>query len=303
MKRQAASFAFVLATCAASSCSIEGYAIDKLGDALARGSSSYATDDDPELVREAVPFGLKLVETLLVEKPEHSGLLLAATTGFTQYAYAFLEQDADRLEERDLTAAEELRTRARKLYFRARGYGLRGLEERAPGFEARLRADPRAAVAGMRAADVPFLYWTAAAWGAAIVISKDQPDVLADQPLVEALIDRAHELDPAFELGAIDTFLIAYERARPGGGRGWEVRARARFDSSVAHSGGRLAAPYVAYAEASSIQTQDRAGFEALLAAALAIDVEEEPEHRLANVVMQRRARWLLSRTDELFVE
>ena len=46
---------------------------------------------------------------------------------------------------------------------------------------------------------------------------------------------------------------------------------------------------------------QNRAEFDALLARALAVDVDRRPEWRLANLVAQRRARWLLSRTEALF--
>jgi len=56
-------------------------------------------------------------------------------------------------------------------------------------------------------------------------------------------------------------------------------------------------------AEAVSISKQDRKEFESLLGRALAIQVDTKPEWRLVNLVMQRRARWLLSRTDELFLE
>ena len=35
----------------------------------------------------------------------------------------------------------------------------------------------------------------------------------------------------------------------------------------------------------------------------LAIDVDARPEWRLANLIMQRRARWLLSREDDLFLD
>jgi len=35
----------------------------------------------------------------------------------------------------------------------------------------------------------------------------------------------------------------------------------------------------------------------------LAADVDADPPHRLANVIAQRRARWLLSRTAELFAD
>jgi len=44
----------------------------------------FASDDDPELVREAVPFSLKLIESLLEQSPQHRGLLYAASSGFTQ---------------------------------------------------------------------------------------------------------------------------------------------------------------------------------------------------------------------------
>jgi hypothetical protein len=49
------------------------------------------------------------------------------------------------------------------------------------------------------------------------------------------------------------------------------------------------------------VPQQRRAEFEALLRQALRIDTDRAGENRLANLVAQRRARWLLSRTDHLF--
>src|SRR5437762_5682494 len=111
-----------------SGCSIKRLTVNKIGNALAAGGTTFASDDDTELVKAAVPFSLKVMESLLAESPKHKGLLLATSRGFTQYAYAFVQQDADELEEKDLTAATEMRVRARKLYLRARNYGWRGLE-------------------------------------------------------------------------------------------------------------------------------------------------------------------------------
>jgi predicted anti-sigma-YlaC factor YlaD len=51
-----------------------------------------------------------------------------------------------------------------------------------------------------------------------------------------------------------------------------------------------------------SVQKQDVKQFESLLQQALAINPDAHPETRLANLVMQRRARWLLSRKSELFL-
>jgi predicted anti-sigma-YlaC factor YlaD len=48
---------------------------------------------------------------------------------------------------------------------------------------------------------------------------------------------------------------------------------------------------------------QDRKEFTGLLDAALAVDPDAAPQYRLANIVAQRRARWLLARIDSLFLE
>src|SRR5262245_3132304 len=99
-------------------------AVNRLGDALAAGGTTFASDNDPDLVKAAVPFSLKLMESLLEENPRHTGLRFAAASGFAQFAYAFVQQDADELEENDLAGAEALRSRARRLYLRARDHGL-----------------------------------------------------------------------------------------------------------------------------------------------------------------------------------
>src|SRR5882762_1488437 len=76
-------------------CSVKRMAVNKVGDALAGGGTTFSSDDDPELIKSAVPFSLKLMESLLAESPRHRGLLLAACSGFTQYSFAFVNQEAD----------------------------------------------------------------------------------------------------------------------------------------------------------------------------------------------------------------
>jgi len=81
------------------------------------------------------------------------------------------------------------------------------------------------------------------------------------------------------------------------------ARARQHFDRALELSEGLQAAPYVTFAEAVTIAEQNRSEYQRLLEQALIIDVAKKPEWRLANLVMQRRARWLLAHTDELFLE
>jgi predicted anti-sigma-YlaC factor YlaD len=292
--------ALVFAGCSA----LQRAALNKAGDALAKGGTVYASDDDPELVWQAVPFGLKSIESLLAQAPRHQGLLLAAASGFTEYAYGALQQDADFVEAKDLARATELRNRARKLYLRALGYGFRGLEVQLPDLRRRLQSDPDPAhaLAGTTKAQVPLLYWTGAAWGAAIAISKDDPELTADQSRAAALIQRGLVLDEGFEAGAGHDFMIAYEGGRAAvGGSIEEARRHLRRALELSH--GHRAAPLVSFAEAVSVARQDKAEFKQLLGQALAVDVDAAPDFRLANLLAQRRARWLLGRVADLFVE
>jgi predicted anti-sigma-YlaC factor YlaD len=277
-------------------------AVNSMGDALAEGGGTFARDDDPELVRDAAPFSLKTVEALLDEAPRHRGLLLAAASGYARYAFAFVQQEADFVEAQDLARATFLRERAAKLYLRARGYGLRGIELDFPGFTEALRRDARSALAPLRARHVPYLYWTARGWGGAMALRKSDSSLTADQDLAEALMKRALELDEGFELGAIHDFFITYEAERASVG-GSLARAREHYARALDLAKGQRVWPYLNLAESAAVAAQDRAEFERLLKEALAVDPDRAPDQRLSNIVAQRRARWLLSRADELFVE
>ena len=285
-------------------CSIKHIAVNKLGNTLAAGGSTYETDDDPELVASAVPFGLKLMESLLAESPKHPGLLLAASSGFTEFAYAFVAENADEIRDTDLERSDAGRERARKLYMRAYRYGVRGLDARYSGFSTAFDDDAAAAVARVRKRDVPLLYWTAASLGLAISASKDNPAMIARLPLVDTLIGRAAELDEAWGAGAIPGFLIGLEASRSGVKQEeLQKRMRRHFERALEMSKGRDAGVYISFAENACVPAQNAAEFKSMLAKALAVETEQKSENRLANLVAQRRARWLLKHVDDLFVE
>lgn len=285
-------------------CSIRRYAVNTIGDVLASGGSLYESDEDLVLIGDALPFSLKLIESLLAESPNHRGLLLSATRGFVLYAYAYVHDEAERLARDDVHRARALRDRARRLYLRAVRYALRALEHAYAGFAEQLSAQPRVAVQriGMEAADrdTPLLYWTAVALGLAISVSKNEPTMLARLPEVEALLDRALALQEDWNAGALHEFTITWVAARGAQSEGEAIRRH--YERALMLSHGRRASVYVAYAEAVAIPNQDRPAFMALLHEALAVDLDADPEHRLLNMIAQRRARWLLERVDELFL-
>jgi hypothetical protein len=58
-------------------CSVKKMAMNQIGDALSGGGTVFSSDEDPELVKDALPFSLKLMESVLAETPKHQGLLTA----------------------------------------------------------------------------------------------------------------------------------------------------------------------------------------------------------------------------------
>lgn len=290
----------VLAVATIASGCIKSYATGAIADALSGSGGAYGKDDDPELIEQAVPFGLKTMESVLVEQPKHRGLLTALASGFTSYAVAFVDMPADQIAAEDFEKAQPMKARARKLFLRARGYALRGMEVEHEKFASRLAKNPDQALKKTTKEDVPLLYWTAASWGLLISSSKEDAAMIADIPLVERLAERALELDPDWNNGAIHELFISLEAARPAGSA---KKSREHFDKAIALSQGKKASPYVSLAESVSVKEQNLKEFNALLDKALAVDLEASPDDRLTNVIMQRRATWLKSRASDLFLD
>jgi predicted anti-sigma-YlaC factor YlaD len=294
-----------LAVAMASLAGCKGIAVRAAADAVSSSGESYARDGDPELVAAAVPFGLKTMEGLLEQEPRHVGLLTALASGFTQYGYAFVQTDADAADlEGRVGVARAGRGRARKLFLRARDYGLRGIDVRHEGLAATLRGarEPTRALGAAGKDDVPLLYWTASAWALAISNGKGDMALVSELPVPIAMMERALALDDGWGEGAIHEFYVAYDGSRTAAEGGGPARAKAHLDRALALSMNKKLGPRVAYAEGALVQKQDRAEFTRVLEEVLRADPDEVPRYRLANVLAQRRARLLLDHADELFL-
>lgn len=287
---------------ASSGCSAKKFAAKRVGNVFANSGTVYASDNDIELIGSAIPFGLKTIEGLLAEVPEHHALLIAAARGFTQYSYAYVALPAFEVEESNRRRSQELRKRAKRLYIRGRDYAVRALELSDPEFVANLRQDSHSTLANLKTKQVPELYWAAVSWSAAISMDKQDMDLAADLHLIEPMIRRCLALDDEFDNGAIHDFMIAFEGGRSGAQGGSAEKARRHFERAMALADGQKIAPLVSLAESVSVSAQDRKEFRALLRQALGFDVDSAPDYRLANLIAQKRARLLMSRIDDLFI-
>ena len=283
-------------------CSPATMGMNRMAAALSDTAAAYAKDDDPEFVRTGAPATLKMVEMMLDTNPEHAGLLMTACSGFAQYAYAFLQVDSEILAASDARAAAALRERAVRMYARARGYCVRELGTRNRALRTALEREPSrvaSLLAATTKADVPALFFSGAAL-AGELSTVDNPLLrFGELTTVRALLARALELDESWGGGAIHEAMIAVE-GLPAIIGGSAARAREHFDRAVKLSGGLSAFAYVTLASSVEAPARDRAAFERALKQALAIDVTKKPDLRLANLVAQKRARFLLANADRM---
>ncbi|MDY6953032.1 MAG: TRAP transporter TatT component family protein [Thermodesulfobacteriota bacterium] len=267
------------------------------------GSNVFVEDNDPELIRDALPFVLKTYEALLAADAQNRDLYLNAADAFVKYANLFVHEEAERLEEVDFKRAQHLQKRATKLYLRGRDYALAGLALQDNEFEPRLKNDPCKVLHALSSKDVPLLFWAAAGWAGAISTDADNMSLVAELPIVEAMMRRALALDEDFEDGLIHEFFITYEGSRSEAMGGSAERAMEHFHSAVELTGGAKAWPFVALASSVAVRKQDYRMFQDLLNKALAIDTDAVPKWRLSNTLDQEKARWLLDHSAALFLD
>jgi predicted anti-sigma-YlaC factor YlaD len=276
-----------------SGCSPTALIKRSLGDELAKQGQSQ--EDDPGLAREASAFYLKLSESLLADTPDNLKLAEAVGAGLSQYTYAYVAFEAERLAAKDAQGAYRINERAKRLYLRAHRHAMRALELSSPGFGAKL-AHPDPKQWPLISQDqVGLAYWAAASWGGYISLSKDAPDTVADFPLAYRLATLAWKLNPNYGNGGLSSLMGSFESAQPGGSL---VKATQYFDAAITISQGKNAGPYIAKAEGVALAQGEREAFEILLRKAIETS-DKHPD--LSNTLMRERAQWLLQSADELF--
>ena len=276
-----------------SGCAVRPFVLDQTAQALS--GQGMSNEDDLQLAREASAFYLKFSESVLKETPGHLKLAESVSAGFTQYAYAFVAFDAEKMDAKSPQVAADMRLRAGRMYARAHRHAMTALERSQPGFAASLRqADPQKQPR-LTSAQVPLAYWAAASLGGWVSMSKDDPEVVADLPLSMRLAELAWRVEPSYGQGALASLMGTLEGAKVGGSR---QKALAYYDQAITLGKGQEAGPFVAKAEGVALPAEDRKQFEQLLKKA--IDISQQ--HRsLQNEVMRERAQWLLSSVDDLF--
>ena len=279
--------------------------MNKVADALTGpgGSRVFTGDNDPELVGDALPFAIKMYESLLASNPNHQGLQLLTGSLYVMYANAFLDTPASMLTEDEYKKQEFLMQRAKNLYLRGRDILLNALDKKYPGFREKLdRRKFDEALRPMKKEDTQLLYWAGAGWMGAFALDPFDMKLGLTLPGAAALMEQVLKLDKNFSEGDIHNFYILYYGSLPDYMGGDLKKAREHYKQAVEASGGKATSPYISLATTASIKDQDVAEFSRLLKKVLAIDLDADPDNMLLNTLNRRKARWLLEHIEDYFL-
>ena len=254
--------------------------------------------DHPKIVSLYFEKKIKSLERKKSLSTEQKRLLLKTKV---EYGFGVLLEESDRILDHDYNLGVKKSQEAHIVFSDAKKVGNSILIISYPKLDSWLSGETDLQ---FKINDVSDLYWLAAAYGGAIKSSRGNPFDVVKLPVVKKLLITAIALDPKWGKGALYSAMMSYTSSRP------DLFGDALIDSvssfyakALIASDSLDASLFVSYAELIDKKFQDRDAFEKKLDLVLNMDVEKDKDFRLSNIIAQERAKWLLSKTDEIFFE
>jgi len=258
------------------------------GSSLAGNLTTAMLDqEDPELVREAVPSYLLMLDGFVISSPENDNILGAAGQLYAAYGAAFVDDPE----------------RAKILTTRARDYGSRALcAADKDGCElSGLSYDDYAAKitgVGPKAADALYVYsLTNLAY---IRANSDDYVAVADLPKIQLALEHLLEIGAGGNEADTYLYLGVLSTLRPAALGGQPEKGREYFEQAIELSNGENLAAKVEYARSYARLVYDRELHDKLLNEVMAAEVKR-PGMTLFNVMAREQAESLLASADEYF--
>lgn len=244
--------------------------------------------NDPELIKEAIPASLLILDGLIETDPENYELLVLASQGYSGYAMAFVE--------------DENPERAKKLYLRGKDYGLMAMRLCKKFRKATDRNEPmEVALKLLDEEYVPAMFWTVSNWAAYINLSRRDTSALFDIPNVIALMERIKELDPDYFYGGVHLLYALYYANQPALTGGGPEKAKEEFEKVFNISNDKFLLAHVMFAKFYAVPLKDESLFDSELKMVLSTPSDVLPDAVFMNEVAKIKAKILLRKRDEFF--
>ena len=254
--------------------------------------------DHPKIVSLYFEKKIKSLERKKSLSTEQKRLLLKTKV---EYGFGVLLEESDRILDHDYNLGVKKSQEAHIVFSDAKKVGNSILIISYPKLDSWLSGETDLQ---FKINDVSDLYWLAAAYGGAIKSSRGNPFDVVNLPVVKKLLITAIALDPKWGKGALYSAMMSYTSSRPDlFGDALIDSVSSFYEKALIASDSLDASLFVSYAELIDKKFQDRDAFEQKLDIVLNMDVEKDKDFRLSNIIAQERAKWLLSKTDEIFFE
>ena len=263
---------------------LTGCGVARLDDSLGR---AVMQNNDLATVEAGLPSYLLMVDGLIVNWPERSGLLMTGADLYGAYAGVFVDDEA----------------RAARLNEKALAYALRGAcahdgdycdlrDIEVPAFEALLDEAGRD--------DVPVLFSLGGAWAGYIQTHTEDWNAVAELSRVRLLMERVVALDEDYRYGQAHMYLGVLNSILPASLGGRPEQARTHFERAISLSDGRNLLARVLFAEHYARLVFDRELHDDQLRKVLEAE-PDVPDLTLQNTYARQQARQLLDSADDYF--
>lgn len=307
---------------ALSSCSIKKMAFNAAANAMAPNPEQRANqkispdepnpmkafmgEDDVEIIASVFPTVLKVYEMMQIQNPSHRGLALTTGELYIMYANAFVETPAVFLPDEQYDKKNKDLMRAKKFYLRGYNLVLDSFEASIPGFKETVKSgnekDILEILQKCKAHDTEALYWAGAGCLAAFALEPMDTGNIQKVFGGKAMLERACELNPEYEKGAVWEVLTKFYAAAPEALGGGKEKAENAYKKAFALSEGKSPSIHVTYALSFAVPAQDGKGFDKALKEALAIDPESQPDKKLMIILSQNYANWLKEHKEDFIL-
>ena len=254
--------------------------------------------DQPELV--SIYFEKKIKK---LEKSDMSSLNQQRDLVRTKVEYGFgiIMEHADRLIDVDYSSALDKYKKANIIFKDARDSGISILNDRYSNFNEWIRGDVELQFTNK---DIIDFYWLAASYGGAISSSRGDPFELIHLPKVGRILRKCIELDPEWNNGAVYSAMMSFTSTRTDISEDLlRDSVDFYFNKAILYSDSLDAGPFLAYAESIHKTYQERKEFEDKLNYVINMKTKSRSRYELPNLIAKNRAEWLLSKTDDYFLE
>ncbi len=245
--------------------------------------------DDTRTFGDAAPSNLFLLEGMVHTDPENEDLRLNTAMLYFFYGFAYIEED-------DPEYASILYSKGLEHSWTALVAGCDLPEDRGISF-----AEFEKLVPSIELDQVPAAVWTAICWSQFISLHLDQTSVMRDIPKVQALLDRAIELDGQYFEGMPYVMQGALHAFKPKIMGGDTDASAASFENAFAISGNSFQLSRFFYARYYTYRMMDVDLFTETLEGIINAEPIEDDPYRLLNMIATEKSHKLLEEADDLF--